>query len=201
MVADIHSPVNLWLQKVQATDFSAVQLFIPVKGEADLFLPFFPTCRWVSTHVFVWLVSGQIMWSVLESNFIFYVFSEVSSVLSVELWILQKQNFLHALVISHLNSGPALSHHCPAVCLAFFSVTFLHSPHFCCLSNEYFLLTRAGSVTHVYSPVWTGRMQSGCVSVCVANVLPSSKVSKVITIGDPNTVIGYSPGREGWGAK
>ncbi len=39
-----------------------------------------------------------------------------------------------------------------------------------------------------------------CVRVCVAEISPSC-TSGVINMGDPNTVIGCGPGREGWGAK
>lgn len=74
-----------------------------------------------------------------------------------------------------------------------FFMTFLHSLHFPCFWNYYF--SHAASVTHAYSPTVCELL------VCAVCVFFPSCSSIAINIGDPNTVIGSSPGREGWGAK
>lgn len=63
--------------------------------------------------------------------------------------------------------------------------------------------THTASVTHAYSPTLLCVSCSRALGVCVCvlqKFFPSC-TSGVINIGDPNTVIGCGPGREGRGAK
>ena len=66
----------------------------------------------------------------------------------------------------------------------------LHT-HTHCFSDTCLLTNSV--VCELFTCVW-------CVCACAAEIFPSC-TSGVINIGDPNTVIGCGPGREGWGAK